>query len=224
VTKIDLGIGALVGIAIASLIAAILALLVVRRWSDQDAIAKTKAQTRAHLFELRLFIDDPAQILRSQRALVLDQARVVRLLLPSFVILAFPMAGLMWMLDGLYGRAPLRVGEPAVVLAESRHESITAPHDVIVETKPLYIETTGETGWRIRPARPVTGTIEVAAMRAKIVAGTGIAYLPEPLPGTGRIRIQYPSATVFGFHWLLWFLLLSTIAALAFRRVLRVVF
>jgi hypothetical protein len=224
VNEIDLGISALVGIALASLIAAIVALLAVRRWSDQDAIAKAKAQTQAHLFELRLFMDDPAQILRSQRALVLDQARIVKLLLPSFVILAIPMAGLMWMLDGLYGRAPLRVGEAVVVLAESRHQSITAPQDVIVETKPLYIEATGETGWRIRPVRPVTGAIEVAAMRAKIVAGAGITYLPEPLPGTGRIRIQYPSATVFGFHWLLWFLLLSTIAALAFRRVLRVVF
>jgi hypothetical protein len=224
VNEIDLGISALLGIALASLIAAILALLAVRRWSDQAAVAKAKAQAQAHLLELRLFMEDPAQILRSQRALVLDQARIVRLLLPSFLVLAIPMAGVMWMLDGLYSRAPLRVGEPAVVLADLHQHSITAPENIIVETKPLYIESTRETGWRIRPARPVAGTISVGGMQTKVIAGSGIAFLPEPLPGSGGVRIPYPAATILGFPWLVWFLLLSGVAALALRRVLGVVF
>ena len=38
------------------------------------------------------------------------------------------------------------------------------------------------------------------------------------------IRIEYPSATVFGFHWILWFMLLSLITALVLRGPMRVVF
>jgi hypothetical protein len=220
----DLGISALPGITIAAVLAAVIALVAIRRWSDQSAIVRAKAQAKARLFELRLFMDDPIQILRSQRALIAAQSRVIRLLLPSFLVLVVPMALLMWVLDGFYGRAPLRVGEVAVVLAESRQNSIKAPEAVIVETKPIFLQATGETTWRIRPVRPATSVLEIGYARTKIVAGSGIAYLPHPLTGSGEVRIHYPSAMVFGFHWLVWFLLLSAIAAMVLRRVLRVVF
>ena len=59
-------------------------------------------------------------------------------------------------------------------------------------------------------------------MQAKFVAGSGTAYLPRPRRGSWLF--QYPSATVFGFHWMLWFLLLSLITALVFRGPMRVVF
>jgi uncharacterized membrane protein (DUF106 family) len=220
----DLGIIALTGIAIASLITSLVAILAIRRWSDQDAVLRAKSEAQAHLLELRLFMDDPVQILRSQRELVVAQARVIKLLMPPLLILAVPMAMVFWMLDALYGRAPLRVGEPAVVLAKARPNSIRAPEAVLIETKPLFIQSTGETAWRIRPVRPVTGTILVSDLRAKLVAGSGIAYLPKPLADPDGVHIQYPPATVFGFHWVVWFLLLSAINALVFRHVLRVVF
>jgi hypothetical protein len=169
-------------------------------------------------------MDDPIQILRSQRALMAAQSRVIRLLLPSFLILVGPMALLMWALDGFYGRAPLRVGESAIVLAHSRQSSIKAPDAVIVETTPIFLQATGETAWRIRPLRPVTGALTVGTTKTKIVAGPGIAYLAHPLTGSSGAHIHYRRATVLGFHWLIWFLLLSATAAIVLRRVLRVVF
>jgi hypothetical protein len=221
---VDLGGMAFSGIALASIGTALLALLVVRRWSDHDRIARVKAQAHAHLLELRLFMDEPAQILRSHWALVVDNARMLRLLLPSLLILAVPMVLVLWGLDAMYGRAPLRVGEPAVVSTESRYNSISTPDGVIVETKPLFIQATGQRSWRIRPVRSASGIVTAGSGQRRIVAGSEIAYLPEPLVGASPIQIGYPRATVFGVHWLVWFVLLSTAAAFVLRRPLRVVF
>lgn len=222
--EIDLGYGALIGIASISVAATVIAMLVVRRWSDQDGVSRAKAQANAHLFELRLFMDDPAQILRSQRALVVDQLRLMKLLLKPLVILCLPMALVMWILDSLYSRAPLRVGEATVISVGARQHSITTPDSVAVETKPVFITSTEETSWRIRPRQPVSGAVRVAGMQATLVSGSGTAFLPRPLMRHVGIRIEYPSATVFGFHWILWFMLLSLITALVLRGPMRVVF
>ena len=219
----DLGIWALCGIVPASFGSALVAILAIRRWSDQEALARAKSQAQAHLLELRLFIDDPSQILRSQRALIADQVRIVKLLLPSFLILLVPMAVILWTLDALYSRGPLRVGEPAVVSGQFRQSSVAPPVGIEVETKPLFALATGETCWRIRPERPLRGTLRIGDRTAAIVAGSGVSFLPQPL-WPSSIRIPYPPATVLGFHWLLWFILLSAVFALLLRRSLRVVF
>jgi hypothetical protein len=199
-------------------------MLVVRRWSDQTAIAQVKGHAHAHMLEFRLFIDDPAQILRSQRALVVDNLRMMRLLLPSFLILAGPMLVVFWGLDAFYGRAPLRVGEAAVISVQSFHRSIATPEGIVVETKPLFVQASNQTSWRIRPVHATSGTVAVASMQERIAAGSVIAYLPAPLVRDPTIQIGYPRATVFGFHWLLWFVGLSTIAAFVLRGPLGVMF
>ncbi len=219
----DLGIWALFGIVVASFVSAVIALLVIRCWSDQGALARTKAHAQAHLLELRLFIDDPTQILRSQRALIVDQARIMRLLLPSFLILMIPMALVLWTLDALYSRGPLRVGEPVVVSTDSRQVSINPPSGLLVETKPMFVQASGETCWRVRAIQPLRGTLRIADKSAAIVAGAGVSYLPDPL-WRESIRVPYPRAMVLGLHWLIWFLLLSAVFALLLRRSLRVVF
>jgi hypothetical protein len=220
--KADLGIPALLEIAVASAGMAAVALFVIRRSTDQDAIARTRAQAEAHLLECRLFLDEPLQILRSQRALLLENIRMMRQLLRPLLILAIPTALVMWQLDALYGRAPLRVGEAAVVSTDSRESSIMTSGSVVVETGPHYIKATKETSWRIRPSRAISGFVRVGSVNRRIVAGSGIAYLPEPLPGSHRIDITYPGATVLGLPWLAWFLALSTIAAFLLRRPMRV--
>jgi hypothetical protein len=221
---VDLGGSALLGIALASLGTAAAALLGVRRWSDQDAIVRTKSLAQAHLLEFRLFMDEPRQVLRSQRDLIADNLHLMRLLLPAFLALAVPMLLVMWQLDALYGRAPLRVGEAAVVSAESRQHSIAAPDGVTVETNAVYTQADRQTSWRIRPSLPISGQMRVGSRERRIVAGSGISYLPQPLIGNNAIEIAYPPATILGFHWILWFLVLSTVAGFLLRRPLRVAF
>jgi hypothetical protein len=221
-TEVDLGAGALMGVGLASVAAAVMALLAVRRWSDQESIARAKAHAVAHLLEFRLFGDDPRQIFRSQQALIMDNLLIMRLLLRPFLILTLPMALAMWQLDAMYGRAPLPVGEPAVVSAKSKHRSIAVPEGVEVETKPMYVEATAQTSWRIRPSRATLGTVRVAAIERRLMAGSRMAYLPAPLLGRNGIEIAYPRATILGLHWLVWFVVLSTIAGLILRYPFRV--
>jgi hypothetical protein len=222
--EVDLGAGALLQVALASIAMAVVALLSVRFWSDQENLAHAKEQAQAHLLEVRLYMDDPRQVLRSQRALLADNLHIWRLLLRPLLILAIPMSLGIWQLEALYGRAPLRIGQPVVVSAESHQTAIATPDNVSVETPPVYSPATSETSWRIRPLRAASGTVRIDHLERRIVAGSGIAYIPEPLFGRNGIEIPYPRATILGLHWLVWFFILSSIAGFALRRPLRVAF
>jgi hypothetical protein len=162
-------------------------------------------------------MDEPALILRSQRDLLVDNARLMRLLARPLLILAVPMALFVWQLDALYARAPLRPGEAAVVTTQSRQSSIAVPNGVAVETEPVYLQATNQTCWRIRPTHTVSGTLRAGTRQTRLVAGSGVTYLPNPN------GIAYPRATIFGLHWLVWFLVLSAIVAFLLRKPMRVV-
>ena len=58
----------------------LLAIVVFRACSDQDAIRRASNRLMAHLMEFRLFIDEPALIIRAQRDLLIDNWRLLRLL------------------------------------------------------------------------------------------------------------------------------------------------
>mgnify|MGYP000863209115 CR=1 FL=1 len=217
-SEVDLGVAALAGVGAASLAAAIIALLAIRRFSDQVALGRAKASAQAHLLEFRLFMDEPAVLLRSQRALVMDNLRVMRILLRPTLVMTVPMALGLWQLDGLYGRAPLRVGQPAVVWTHTTAKTVAVPAAIAVETKPVHIQFGGETCWRVRAASATSGTLRIGNAATRIVAGEGVSYLPQPLFGQSRIEIGYPRATILGWHWLIWFLILSTVWGFALRR------
>jgi uncharacterized membrane protein (DUF106 family) len=224
VSDVELGIDAVAGLALVSLAITTVALLVVRRWSDQDEIARLRKVSQAHLLEFRLFQDDPTQVLQSQRALIVDQVRLMARLFRPLLILIIPMLLIMWQLDALYGRAPLRVGEAAVISVNSREVAISAPARLTVETKPVFTQATGQTSWRIRPSHETSGVVRIGSLQRRIVAGSRIAYLPEPLLDPKQISVTYPRATVYGLHWLVWFAGFSIVSAFALRRHLRTVF
>src|SRR5688572_23637994 len=101
--------GALCGIA---------TLLVMRRFSDQEAIRTAKSRLLAHLYELRLFGDDPRLVLRAQKNLFVWNLRYLRLALRPAAIIAIPAMLVALQLDALYGKRPLKQGEAAVVTVE----------------------------------------------------------------------------------------------------------
>jgi hypothetical protein len=148
----------------------------------------------------------------------------MKLLVKPLLVAAVPMVLILWQLDALYGRAPLRVGDAAVVSTTDPEPDIVAPAGTAVETKPVHILATGETVWRIRPARETSGVLRVGSAKARIVAGQGLAYLPQRLIGRSRIEITYPPAIVLGWPWLAWFLILSTVGGFLLRRPLKVTF
>jgi hypothetical protein len=249
VTEIDLGMPALASLVPISILAGIGMLLVFRRSSDQAAIRRAKSLVTAHLLEFRLFMDEPRLILKAQRDLIFANVRFLKLMLRPVVVLTLPMALLLAAMEAFYGHAPLRVGEPAVVTAQVKHEDalilLKVPDGIAVESPPVHVAADRQVSWRIRPLRATNAELELIhadrAMAKSISAGSGMHYLSErrgslanlllrpteaPLSDTevDWIEVRYPTATILGLHWLIWFFAISAVTALALRRKFRTAF
>lgn len=240
-SEVDLGWSALAGLAAISVGCAAATLLAFRRFSDQQAIARTKNRAQAHLLEFRLFMDEPLLVLRAQGALLRDQGRLLALLTRPLLVVTIPMLLLLGQLEAIYGRVPLRPGRPAVVtIAGAQDASLEAPAGIAVETPPVHVDS--EVSWRVRPLGSASGDLRIVqngrVLTKSIAARWGLGYTSErrvgsmlsllihptelPLSGASWIDVRYPDATILGWHWLVWFLLITTIAGLLLRRPLRV--
>jgi hypothetical protein len=151
------GLPPLASLAIVSLLAAIGALMVFRRASDQRRIRSAKRAIHASLFEIRLFADDPRAILGSLSDLLRQNFVYVRLSLVPLLWMIVPLLLLMAQLQFQYGYAGLRPGESALVkvtlCAQRPGElALRAPGGLRVDTSPVWIPSLREAAWRISAA------------------------------------------------------------------------
>ncbi|HVV44460.1 MAG TPA: hypothetical protein VHC72_04620, partial [Bryobacteraceae bacterium] len=135
----DLGLGALAGLLPAGIAFGIAASLVFARLSDRAAIRRSLNRLVAHLLEFRLFQDEPRLILRAQRDVLVENGRLLRLLLRPILITALPAFLVLSQVEAFYARAPLIVGEAAVVTVQFDHSpsdtsALAAPPGLAVET------------------------------------------------------------------------------------------
>jgi hypothetical protein len=157
----------LVGLTLVSLLVAI-AVLVAFKWtSNQRAIAHTKRQILASLFELRLFQDDPRLMLRATGGLLAQQARYLTHTFIPLLIAGPPLALLLPHLDAYYGYRSIRPGESTVVIARLKPNVLPPqqPRDadtmileaapgVRVDTPCVWAESLAECAWRITADAP----------------------------------------------------------------------
>jgi hypothetical protein len=200
--EVDLGAGALWSLIPISILAGFATVFVFRRWTDAAAIRAVTNRMLAHMMEFRLFVDEPGLILRAQGDLFKENWRLLVLVLRPTLILVIPFAVLFAEMDAHYARAPLQLGRPAIVTVQFKsadHAGIVlkTPKGIEVETPGVHIPRLNQISWRIRPVSPFSGKIQVI--------GGQIAW----------IAILYPSATILGLYWLVWFVIISTAAALA---------
>ncbi len=203
-----------------SLIYGIVAALVFRRFSDAKAIRLTTDRMMAHVLEFRLFVDSPALVFRAQRELARENLRLLRLILLPCVILAAIFLILYPQFDAIYGHAPLTPGQPSVVTARlDDNATLEAPPGIAVETPAVRSLDDHELSWRIRPLGQITGDLKFRSggrvTTKRIVAGSGFGFISAY---TSRaIAIDYPRRSVLGTNWMVWFFLLSSAAAIAYR-------
>ncbi|MBM3774014.1 MAG: hypothetical protein FJW37_02525 [Acidobacteria bacterium] len=229
-----------------------------RRFSNQAAIRQTKRRISAHIMELRLFVDEPALILKAQKDLMVANVRLIGLVLRPVVVLALPMTLLLAALEPFYGNAPLAVGEPAIVTmrlsrpidAGAPAPVLEAPGEIRIETPPVRALGSGEVSWRVRPLGPASGKLRILhgnqSFEKTIAAGPGLHYCSgrrasglwglllhpgEKLLSAGGvewIEVSYPPAALkmlgLELHWIVWFLVISMAAALAFKKRMGVAF
>lgn len=146
----------IVGLTIVSLITTV-ALLFAFKWtSNQRAIAETKRQVHAGLFELRLFQDDPRLMLRAAAGLLAQQARYLRYAFVPLLWVGLPLSILFAHLQTYYGYDTLRPGQQTTVIVHARAAAaaapaltLTAPAGVRVETPCVWVPSLQEGAWRI---------------------------------------------------------------------------
>lgn len=229
--------GALTGVAM---------LFVVRWTSPQRLVGRARARMAASIYEMRLYLDHPRQVLAAQGRMIVWTVVYLLAMLPSLLVLA-PVLGLLYLhLEVRHGLAPLTAPTTAVIRVEVGDD--VAPRDVELEPRGavavtarvhandehavyarLAIEQPGTHALIARAGGVEVGKRISAAPGAAIVSPVrrgGLAHLwslgDEPPPGTGPIRsmsLAYPTraSPVPGPWWLYW-LGAATVIALALRR------
>lgn len=198
----------LVGLAVVSLLTAVLMLLLFRATSDQERIAQVKRRLVACIYEVRLFNDDLRAILRAQLELLRHNLTYLRLslapmlwTLPLFVLIAAQ-------LEVHYGYHGLAVGDRTVFTVEldpgwSRQVSpeaasgrpavsLSLPAGLRLETPGVWIRSKNEISWRILAEREGDLEIEVRAGNAtygkRVSVKGGIARLSPVRVASGLWR------------------------------------
>ena len=227
----------MIGLLAASVASGLLAAWVFRRFTNVTALRKTLRQIHAHFLEFRLFFGEPRLIWRAQKDLIKANLRFCALLLTPTLILALPMAWLTIQLDTIYGAAPLRNGEPAIVTAqlttdlqpEDAQAVLEAPKGIAVETPPVRIVNDRQIVWRIRPLRSVETSLSVTLRGVTLTKAIRpgrrerplFAFLMHPeesrLPPGGVVSLGIDSPEK-SRNWIVWFLAISSAAALAAMR------
>ena len=126
---------------------------------------------------------------------------------------------------------------------------LDAPPGVAVETPAVRVLDQGQVSWRIRPRAAVSGLLRIrvdgGTVEKRIEAGPGPRFVPgrkvsslwdavwhpdEPriaTPHVDWVEIRYPDASVewlgIRMHWLIWFIVVSMLAALLLKKRFHVV-
>ena len=248
----------MVGLSLAAVSVAcgFVAIWVFARTTDRAAMRGAINRVYAHLLEFRLFYDEPRIIWRAQKAIVRENLRFLFLVARPVIILTVPMAWLLFQLELVYGYAPLAIGQASLVTAqlssqlhaEQAAALLEAPPEIAVETEPVRSIADRQISWRIRPLRPVSGSLRLtfqgAALDKHVAAGMRPVFLvrkrvrslfdfvlrPEearlPDCGISWIEVDYPETDVniagIALPWIAWFVILSSLSALVFARWVRI--
>jgi hypothetical protein len=178
------------------------------RCSDQARIEVAKRKLRAHLLAFRLFSDEPRLIFRSQKQLLIWNARYLALMLRPTLVMMLPLVVLLWHLDAVYGHRALGMGEAAIVTAQMDAATnllavspTLAGRGVAVETMPLRLQDTRQFLWRVRVVEPASAAnsraavmqLDGASVEKTVQSGAGLDYLSERRVGSWFTWLRYPA-------------------------------
>jgi hypothetical protein len=154
-----LGLPPLVSLLLLSLMTAAAMVPVIARTTDQPQLRRVKRRLQAALFEIRLFNDEPATVLRAVGDALRHNLTYLRLYLVPLAVLTVPLTLVVAHLNPFYGSTGLPIGSTALLKVERsvgdprRDEEIVleAPAAVKVETAAVQLVGAREVLWRITP-------------------------------------------------------------------------
>ncbi len=233
-----------VSLAIIAAPTAAVILVVVRRTSPQKLVGTARARMGASIFEMRLYLDHPLQLLAAQGRLIVWSIIYVGCLLPSLLVMAAPLGLFYVHLEIRHGVAPMPAPGTTVARIEVaegvvlRDIGIDAPAPLAVTAR-VYAEDEHAVYARIAIAAPGRHAFTVRAGSERVETSVnadpdtdvvsperraGISQLwaisaEPPLDGEAirSITIQYPERTASVPWWLYW-LGVATVLAMLLRR------
>jgi len=201
-------------------------LWVFARTSNQEAIRKVKSRLAAHLYEMRLFTDEPVLIWKAQWGLLTANARYIGMMLLPAIVMTVPMILLFAQLECFYASKPLQPGQVAILTVQLQRAQngatavLRVPDGMVVESPGVHVESSGQISWRVRAMRPLRGAMQLVlpgeTVEKSVVAGAGPQYLSDRRvsswmdlvwhPGESQLRsgrvnwieLSYPQSAVHG--------------------------
>ena len=178
-------------------------LWVFARTSNQQAIQKVKARLQAHLYEMRLFTDEPVLIWKAQCGLLAANAKYIGLMLVPALVASIPMILIFAQLECFYGHAPIPVGREAIVTAHMKNAgdgsppTLRAPQGIAVETPGVRADGGREISWRVRAVSLVKGDLDLVfpsgTVAKSIQSGVAPQYVSERRVSSLFDQILYPA-------------------------------
>jgi hypothetical protein len=200
------GRNAMISLAPLSVLVGIGMLWVFRRTSNPDAIGKAKARMMAHLYEMRLFPDEPVLIWKAQWGLLTANARYLAMMLLPAIMMSIPMVLLFSEMECFYGYRPLEPGREGVLTVQLKTASdgaapvVRAPSGIAVESEGVRLDEGRQISWRIRATRPVSGNFQIVfpqeTVEKSIEAGAGPRYLSERRVSSIGDMVWHPSESL----------------------------
>jgi len=159
--------------------------------SDQGRMTEVKRRIQAGMLELRLFVDEPLVSLQAQRSLLAANLRYLAIALRPALWMTIPAGLLLIHLAAFYERAPLPLGEPAVVtmrMSEAWDDTggtpeLIAPQGVTILGPPVRVTATREVSWRILPTFPGSRQLEFRLGRGSVSKLLEAGGLQRYVPG-----------------------------------------
>jgi hypothetical protein len=186
----------LVGLMAAGLVTAVLALLVVKRTSNQARVRRAKDGMYAALLEMRLFNDDIAAVFRAQWDVIRYNGRYLAAALVPMLWLIIPFGVVVAELDAFYAADGLLPNQPALLTAHVRDGQTIAgdarlvvPDGIGLESPAIWFPATRDVVWRLTPvaAGHYTVVIETPAEKvSKTVVVSNAVTRRSPSRGTDQ--------------------------------------
>lgn len=211
-------------LTVLSLVSGAVMLWVVGKTTPQRRVELARARMASAIYEMRLFLDSPGRIVRSQARMLAWSFAYIGYMLPAFVLLTLPLGLLYLHLDARYGQAALPAGAPIVIAVSMEPGSDLAaiapgelPPGVRVTAPPMRVVDENRVLLRAVIEQPGTYALPIrvgdAVVEKRLVADPGApemsaercrgacllaSYGDEPpLPGdlgVASIAVEHPAA------------------------------
>ncbi len=185
-----------------SVLLGVVMLWVFGRTSNQAAIRKVKSELYAHLYEMRLFTDEPLLIWKAQWGLLTANVRYIAMMLVPALVLTAPMILIFAQLECFYGYAPLAPGQETIVTVQLKGQGAQAPvlhtpDGIAVESPAIRVNGSQQISWRIRALRPVTGDLQFLfpgqTLDKSVKVGAEPQYVSERRVSSALDLLWYPA-------------------------------